>query len=245
MAIKNENILGRSDVYQINPKGIVIKDGWNPRKVFGDDQDKELRDSIITNGVKMPITVRKEKDNTIRLIDGERRLRAVRDALANGYEVESVPCIFIKKTVSDTDALIHSLIANTGKPLNAVEEAEAFKRLKDEGVHVQEIANTFGKSIPHVYNRVRLADASDEIKQKILNKEITIDNAMAIIDEVGKDEESQNKVACTSGKKSRSKYQKVYADEVANEVAEEFGIEDVGKLEDVLSKYNIRIKVDQ
>ena len=68
-----EGFQKRKEFFMVDPKVIVVKDGWNPRTDFSGEP--ELRDSIIANGMLVPMRVKKV-DNTLELIDVERRLRA-------------------------------------------------------------------------------------------------------------------------------------------------------------------------
>lgn len=191
MAVKHEGIEGRSDVYRVNPEFIKVQEGWNPRVNFGGEADEELKDSIVENGVLIPIRVKKNGEGFI-LVDGERRLRAVKKAISEGNDIQSVPAIIERKNLSEIDAMVVSLLANTGKPLSPSEEAGAFQKLKNWGISCQDIAKKMGKSVPYVYDRLKLVDASPELKQSIDNKEVTLGAAKEIIDESEGSIEKQN-----------------------------------------------------
>ena len=66
------------------------------------------------------------------------------------------------------------------KPLNSVEEAEAYKRLKAYGYEVKEIAKRVGKSLPHIYNLLKIADLPQEVKKRIINDEISGNTVLQI-----------------------------------------------------------------
>lgn len=247
MAIKNENIVGRSDVYHVKPNAIKITDEWNPRISFGDQDDIDLKNSIIENGVRVPIRVKKTKDGEIVLVDGERRLRAVYLAIDEGNEIEGIPAIFERRGISDAEALIDALVANTGKPLNPIEEASAFNRLRNWGLSIRKIAEKIGKSFQFVQNRLKLVDASEDVKQKVVNKEINIGDAVNIVDESDGNIAAQNQIASRSSNgagKNRRKFKKIKHDDVVNEIIENSAISenDEEAIRSVLSKYNIRIE---
>lgn len=180
MAVKHEAILGRSDVYRVDPDQIEIVEGWNPRKSFGDELDIELKNSVVENNVLVPIRVRKV-DDKFKLIDGERRLRAVRLAKEEGHEIESVPCVIERKNINDAEALVVSLLTNEGKRLAPSEEAEAYSRLLKWGLSAEKVAQKVGKSAATVYNRLKLVDGSEQVKSAVDNKEVTIQEAQQII----------------------------------------------------------------
>lgn len=182
MAVQHKGIEGRSDVYRINPQFIHVEEGWNPRISFGDEEDEELKNSIIENGVLIPIRVKRNDEGFV-LVDGERRLRAVKQAISEENDIQNVPAIIERKTLSEVDAMIVSLLANTGKPLSPIEEANAFEKLKNWGVSVQNIAKKMGKSTPYIYDRLKLVDASPRLKESIKNKKVTLGVAKNIIEE--------------------------------------------------------------
>lgn len=193
MAIKHEGISGRSDVYRVNPNYIEVVEGWNPRLNFGDEKDEELKNSIIENGILIPLRIKKNGSEKFELIDGERRLRAVRKAIEEGNEIESVPCIFERKSINQIDSLVVSLLSNEGKPLAPAEEGEAFQRLKNWGLSVEKIAKKVGKSYNVVKNRLMLVDGSPELKEAVNNKEVAQVRAQEIIEESNGDIEEQNR----------------------------------------------------
>ena len=73
----------KTDIYKIDPRNIVVKDGFNSREDFGDIDT--LAKQIEENGILNPISVVPFKDESgnekYRLIDGERRYRAVMSLL--------------------------------------------------------------------------------------------------------------------------------------------------------------------
>lgn len=178
MAIKHEAITSRSNIYNVDPRAIQVRDGWNPRTEF--DGIDELANSIFHNGLKVPLQVRKVDDD-IFLIDGERRLKAIRILIEKGVEIVSVPCIFADRNISDVEAMFLAISANEGKPLDPIEEAEAFNRLKNWGVTVSNIARRKGKSEVFVYRRLLLVNASPELQAEIKAKNINLTEAEEII----------------------------------------------------------------
>ena len=72
----------RTDIYNIDPRNVMVVDGFNARRNFELD---ELKEQIKAKGVLNPITVVPFKDDEgnekYRLVDGERRLRATLAAI--------------------------------------------------------------------------------------------------------------------------------------------------------------------
>jgi len=188
MPTKHEAILKRRDVYEIDPRGIEVAAGWNPRTDFSGEE--ELRDSIIENGVVEPLTVKMD-DGRIVLVDGERRLRATLRAIAEGHEIQSVPAIIARRSISDPEAMILAILKNDGKPLTAAEEAEAFRRLAAWGMAQKDIARRIGRSQSYVSGRLALIDAAPEVKAALAKKEIRVKAANRIVQKAGGSVERQ------------------------------------------------------
>ena len=73
------NATKRTDIYQIDPRNVVVMQDFNVRRDFDLD---ELKDQIIAKGVLNPISVIPFKDEDgvekYKLVDGERRYRSAR-----------------------------------------------------------------------------------------------------------------------------------------------------------------------
>ena len=132
----------KTDIYKIDPRNIVVEDGFNSREDFGDIDT--LAKQIEENGVLNPISVVPFKDENVnekyRLIDGERRYRAVMSLLDRGVSVDRIPALFQPKSADQKALLVQQIIRNEGKGFNEMELAIAYKKLLDEGMTKEEIA---------------------------------------------------------------------------------------------------------
>ena len=132
----------KTDIYKIDPRNIVVEDGFNSREDFGDIDT--LAKQIEENGILNPISVVPFKDESgnekYRLIDGERRYRAVMSLLYRGVSVDRIPALFQPKSADQKALLVQQIIRNEGKGFNEMELAIAYKKLLDEGMTKEEIA---------------------------------------------------------------------------------------------------------
>lgn len=146
-----------------------------PRVAFNNERLSDLIASIKEKGVLQPILVRK-KDSGYEVIAGERRLRAAR-ALA----LDQVPVII--KSVNDQEALVLALVENIQREeLNAIEEAQAFKRLIDDFNFTQDsVAQSVGKDRTTITNIVRLLKLPAEIQAGISEGIISMGHARALL----------------------------------------------------------------
>lgn len=169
----------KTDLMLVDPRNIIIDEDFNVRKDYGDMD--ELTKSIMENGMIEPIICAKvRKEDKYMLTDGFRRMRAVMAAIEKGCEIPFVKVIIASGTMEDR--ILQMVITGTGKkPLTVLEEAEAYKRLVAHSFEAKEIASKTGKSVAHVYNMLKLADAPMKVKKMIEKNEITATTVMQLI----------------------------------------------------------------
>ncbi|NKF51884.1 ParB/RepB/Spo0J family partition protein [Shewanella sp. WXL01] len=149
---------------------------YQPRKDMSPEALEELAESIRSQGIIQPIVVRKVSDTQYEIIAGERRWRA--SQLAG---LEAVPCIV--KQVADEAAVAIALIENIQREdLNAMEEAIALARLKDEfELTHQQVAQAVGKSRVTVSNLLRLNSLNEPVKRLLEHGDIEMGHARALL----------------------------------------------------------------
>lgn len=158
-----------------------------PRKNFDDEKLIQLSESIKEYGIVQPIIVRKEND-TYRIVAGERRWRAARLA---GLNV--VPVVI--KDISNRQLMEIALIENIQREdLNPIEEAEAFDRLlKEFNMTQEELSKAVGKSRSAIANSIRLMSLCEEIKNFVVNGDLSNGHARTLI--VIENKEMQKQIA--------------------------------------------------
>jgi ParB family chromosome partitioning protein len=148
---------------------------FQPRKRFDETRLKELADSIRTDGILQPVVVRR-KGAKYELIMGERRLQAARLA-----GVPTIPVVV--RDVRDADALRLAIVENIQREnLNAIEEAQAFRRLISEfGLSQADLAGLVGKDRSSVANTLRLLNLPEEVQRMIEDEALTGGHARALL----------------------------------------------------------------
>ena len=157
-------------------KTSLIKDNrLQPRQHYDEAKLEELKASIKEKGVLQPILVRKAGAE-YEVIAGERRLRAARS-----LKLAEVPVII--KNVTDREALVLALVENIQREeLNAIEEAQGFKRLMEEFQFTQEaVAESIGKDRSTVTNLLRLLRLPQDIQKHIIDGKISMGHARALL----------------------------------------------------------------
>lgn len=148
---------------------------FQPRKVFKDEELKELAESIKENGVLQPITVRRVGDH-YEIVTGERRFRACKL-----LGLKDIPAIV--KELSNDKMVEWALIENVQREdLNVVEEAEAYKELSEKfNLTHEEISKKVGKSRAHITNILRVLELEDSIKDLLKDNKISFGHAKVLL----------------------------------------------------------------
>ena len=153
----------------------IVPNEYQPRKNFNDEKLKELAASIKEQGVIQPVIVHKAGSG-YELIAGERRWRASRLA-----GLKTIPALI--KEASRRELLEMALIENIQREdLNALEAAEAYKRLQDEFKLTQEdLARRVGKDRSTITNFLRMLGLPKEVKSRLVSGELSMGHAKAIL----------------------------------------------------------------
>ena len=146
-----------------------------PRKSFDQAKLEELAASIKENGIIQPIIVCRAEQG-YRIVAGERRWRAARMA-----QMQVIPAII--RELTELQVLQHALIENIQRQdLNPLEEAYALERLIKEHAMTQEkLASVVGRSRPAIANTLRLLNLPDNIKQLLMNEQLSAGHARALL----------------------------------------------------------------
>jgi ParB family chromosome partitioning protein len=146
-----------------------------PRRMFKEEALLELAESIKARGVIQPIVVRPH-NNRYQIVAGERRWRAAQKA-----RLHEIPAIV--RDFDDTETLEVALIENIQRQdLNAIEEAQGYKRLVEEYGHTQEeLGRLVHKSRSHVANLLRLLDLPAGVQELVGEGKLSMGHARALI----------------------------------------------------------------
>ena len=148
-----------------------------PRKRFNEEELDELATSIEAHGVIQPIIVRERSEGGYFLIAGERRWRASQRA-----GLREVPVVIQK--VTPADAFERALVENLQRSdLNAIEEAEAYKRLVsgEFGYTQEQVAERVGKDRATVANSLRLLKLPRAVRALVEDGSLSMGHARALL----------------------------------------------------------------
>ena len=146
-----------------------------PRTSFDEAKLQELAQSIRVSGIIQPLLVRR-RGGRFELVAGERRWRAAQLA-----GLSRVPAIV--REIADENLLELALIENIQRQeLNAIEEANAYKRLIETlGLTQEEVAGRVGRDRTFITNYLRILKLPTEIQSLLEQEKITFGHARALL----------------------------------------------------------------
>jgi ParB family chromosome partitioning protein len=164
-----------SGAVQMVPVASIEPHPGQPRRIFQEESLVELAASIQARGVIQPIIVRPH-GHRFQIVAGERRWRAAQRA-----RLHEIPAII--RNFSEEETLEVALVENIQRQdLNAIEEAQAFRRLvKDYGHTQEELGRIVHKSRSHVANLLRLLDLPSKVQVMIGTGQLSMGHARALI----------------------------------------------------------------
>ena len=158
--------------------GELIRNKYQPRKNFNQENLDELTNSIKERGIFQPIVVRKSADQKSKyeIIAGERRWLAAQNA-----GLHEVPVVITE--ADDLKSLEFDIVENVQRiDLNVVEEAQGYQRLIDDFSYDQnKVAQFIGKSRSHVTNCLRLLNLPSEVIDLIKNNKLSQGHAKILV----------------------------------------------------------------
>ena len=146
-----------------------------PRTSFDEAKLQELAQSIRVSGIIQPLLVRR-RGGRFELVAGERRWRAAQLA-----GLSRVPAII--RDIADENLLELALIENIQRQeLNAIEEANAYKRLIESlGLTQEEVASRVGRDRTFITNYLRILKLPTEIQTLLEQEKLTFGHARALL----------------------------------------------------------------
>ncbi|MGA9580355.1 MAG: ParB/RepB/Spo0J family partition protein [Allosphingosinicella sp.] len=146
-----------------------------PRRHFDEEALDELAASIRQRGLIQPIVVRPH-GHRYQIVAGERRWRAAQRA-----RLHEIPVIV--RDFDDAETLEVALLENIQRrDLNALEEAEGYRRLISEYGHTQEeLGKLVSKSRSHIANLMRLLDLPEKVRHLVEGGQLGMGHARALL----------------------------------------------------------------
>lgn len=149
--------------------------GYHPRENMGDIES--LQGSIKRDGLQEPLAVFILNEGKYGLIDGCRRLEAVR-----GFGWKTVPCT-INKDVDPREAAHLSYVRNAErKGFNPIEIAQHLKSMQEEfGYSLRDLEIKGYGSPASISNRMKLLELPTSVRDKVKNGDLTMAHGLHIV----------------------------------------------------------------
>ncbi len=151
---------------------------YQPRGVMDEAALSELTESIRARGILQPILARPhpERPGHYQIIAGERRWRAAQRA-----GLHEIPALV--RPLTEAEAMAAALVENLQRQdLNAIEEAEGYRRLIEEfGLTQDALGQAVGKSRSHVANTMRLMNLPSTVQAEVRNGALSAGHARALL----------------------------------------------------------------
>jgi ParB family chromosome partitioning protein len=153
----------------------ILPNRYQPRTVWDQQELSDLAHSIQANGVIQPIIVR-PAGAKFELIAGERRFRAAQLAA-----MTTIPAIIRQAT--DEQLLEMALVENIHRTnLNPIERASAYQNyISPFSLTQDQAAQRLGEDRSVVANYLRLLDLPEEVRQMLIDGQLTMGHARAIL----------------------------------------------------------------
>ncbi|MGN6701473.1 MAG: ParB/RepB/Spo0J family partition protein [Burkholderiaceae bacterium] len=157
----------RRKTYQIDLDSIHEEPGFNLRI---EDEDflasiKALADFIIGGGKVPPLEVRPRDEGGVWIVDGHRRVKALKLARKHGAEVGPVP---VEPFSGDEAQRVARIMTSAeGRPLSPIEQAEGYRRLIAQGLSAADVAKLVNRTRQQVDNILMLASAPESIREMV------------------------------------------------------------------------------
>src|SRR5215813_5374655 len=163
------------DEQQEIPLDLIDANPLQPRTHFDEATLNELAQSIETHGVVQPVLLRR-KYGRYELVAGERRWRAAQMA-----GLERIPAVV--RDVADNDLIELALIENIQREdLNAIEEAQAYKKLIEAvGLTQERLAARVGRDRSYITNYLRLLRLPDDLQRLVAEGKLSTGHARTLL----------------------------------------------------------------
>lgn len=175
-----EGAIKKSDIYRVKLTDLYVEEGFNLREESPELEEhiESLTESIMSGAYIPPLVVRVDDESRVVLIDGHCRRRAYLRAVERGTPIEYVSAEAFKG--NDADRVLTMITSSQGQALRPLEAARGFKRLRNFGWTVREIASGTGRSYNYVDALLTLTDSPADLQLAISEGLISVNLAIEL-----------------------------------------------------------------
>lgn len=180
---------------------LYVEPGFNIREIDAEHVE-EFRQAYLA-GEYVPALAVEVTPRGVKVIDGHHRYHGALLAEKDGAELRLECKDF---TGNEADKVAFMVTSSQGKALGPMERAEAYRRMRNQGLTNDEIATKVKRSISDVVNHLQLIDCEQPIKDMVKQGDMSYTTAIALQKEHGANagvvaEELKEKAAAQGKKK--------------------------------------------
>lgn len=184
-----------ADLWLVEPELIRTHPKLQPRDKNTQaykDRVRYLADLIKANGYDrgFPLKLyvaREDGQDVLFLVQGHRRLDAVRLAIEEGFKIEKIPCVTTERGTTMEDLLVSTVTGNEGEPLQPIETAAIVRELIGMNMTEPEIARRLGYSKTHISNLLSMLEAPRDVREMIQGGQVAASVAIQTVKDHGKE----------------------------------------------------------
>lgn len=192
--VKEGDATGKPDFLPVDK---IYLSALNVRTLDREKGIEDLAESIRTYGLLQPVVVFKKGDK-FELIIGQRRLNAFKYLKKKGHPgFEKIPAIIFITEPEEEKLKIMSLSENIHRvELNRANIIEIISYLYElHNKSAKEVARILGKSVPYIYEHLKIKDAPDEIKEMLSQNRIKKEDVKRVMEIAADDKQKMIKLA--------------------------------------------------
>jgi ParB family chromosome partitioning protein len=186
-SLKKAKESGRDDisltkvtVYAVAPEDLEIEEGWNERDMTPRVRAHidSIKETIRSGGYIPPLNVRVSGTH-VYVREGHCRLTAIRELIAEGFEIRRVMVEEVKGNDADDVALMITSDGTLKK--TRLEQGRGCKRLISFGWTAKEVAARVGQSLTYVEQNLMLANANSDLHLLLVSESVSYKIALDAI----------------------------------------------------------------
>ncbi|WP_293797089.1 DNA-binding protein [uncultured Pantoea sp.] len=191
----NETDITVRKTYLLGVSELYIEPGYNVRDI---DQAhvEEFRDAYIAGENVPPLTVQVTAQG-VKVIDGHHRYQGAKLAKEAGFDIRLECKDFVG---NEAERIAFMVTSSQGRPLEPLERAAAYQRLKNQGWEPAEIAKKVKRSPSDVDHHLALLTVGDGLIEMVKTGEVAATTAVAMVREHGAKAETVAKTQLAKAK---------------------------------------------
>jgi len=191
----NETDITVRKTYLLGVSELYIEPGYNVRDI---DQAhvEEFRDAYIAGENVPPLTVQVTAQG-VKVIDGHHRYHGAKLAKEAGFDIRLECKDFVG---NEAERIAFMVTSSQGRPLEPLERAAAYQRLKNQGWEPAEIAKKVKRSPSDIDQHLALLTVGDDLIEMVKAGEVAATTAVAMVREHGAKAETVAKTQLAKAK---------------------------------------------